>query len=177
MKDRSLFSLLVLLVGIGLVTLGLPDEVLAGTTGKIRGTIKDASTNEPVAGAVVAVEDLGLGGTTDEDGDYFIINIPPGEHAVSVFIIGYEKVTKTKVAVNVDRTVNVNFDLKTAAIEMGVVLVEAGREVVPMDVSGSQAVVTSEEEWSIDEIVVDRCDQHVWFAERTTTIRLDNPDS
>ncbi len=32
-----------------------------------------------------------------------------------------------------------------------------------------------EEEWSPGEIVVDRCDQYVWFAERTTTIRLDNP--
>ena len=53
--------------------------------------------------------------------------------------------TKTKVAVNVDRTVTVDFDLKTAAIEMGVVTVEAESEVVPMDVSGSQAVVTSEE--------------------------------
>jgi hypothetical protein len=34
-----------------------------------------------------------------------------------------------------------------------------------------------EEEWSPGEIVVDRYDQYVWFAERTTTIRLDNPGS
>jgi len=145
MKDRSLFSLLVLVIGIGVVTLGIPNEVLAGTTGKIRGTVKDALTGEPLVGAVVVMDDLGKGGTTDEEGDYFIINLPPGRHAVSVSIIGYEKMTKTKVAVNVDRTVTVDFDLKTAAIEMGVVTVEAESEVVPMDVSGSQAVVTSEE--------------------------------
>ena len=145
MKERSLFILLVLLVGIGLVTLGLPDEVLAATTGKIRGTIKDASTNDPLAGAVVVVEDLDVGGTTDEEGDYFFINIPPGEHTVSVFIIGYEKITKTRVAVSVDRTVTVDFDLKTSAIEMAEVTVEAEREVVPMDVSGSQAIITSDD--------------------------------
>ncbi|HJP32446.1 MAG TPA: TonB-dependent receptor [Candidatus Latescibacteria bacterium] len=145
MKDRSLLSLLVLVIGIGVATLGLPESAQAGTTGKIRGTIQDAGTGEPLVGAIIRIEGLNVGTTTDDEGDYFVINLPPGEYAVSVSIIGYEAVTKTGVSVNVDRTVTVDFDLKTAAIEMDVVTVEAESEVVRMDVSGSQAVVTSQD--------------------------------
>lgn len=145
MKNRPLFAVLVLILGIGLVTFGLPDEAQAGTTGKIRGKITDESTGEPLVGAVVVMEDLGVGVTTDEDGDYVIINVPPGAHAVNASIIGYENVTKTRVVVNVDRTTTLDFDLSTAAIGMEPVTVEAEREVVPMDVSGSQAVVSGDE--------------------------------
>ena len=129
----------------GLVLLGMPDGALAGTTGKVTGSVKDAATQEAIAGAVIVVEEISRGGVTDGEGDYFIINLPPGEYSVTASIIGYEKITKKGVGVNADRTITVNFELKTAAIELAGVVVEMEREVVPMDVSASQAVVTSEE--------------------------------
>ena len=49
--------------------------VTAGTTGKISGTVTDASTWEGLAGANVMVAGSVLGASTDETGYYFIINI------------------------------------------------------------------------------------------------------
>ena len=129
----------------GLVFLGLPNEVLAGITGKIAGRIQDAATGEAIVGAVVVIDEIQRGGVTDEDGDYFIIDVPPGEYSLTASIIGYEKLTIKSVQVNIDRTVSVDFELETAAIEVEGVVVEMEREVVPMDVSASQAVVTGEE--------------------------------
>ena len=48
--------------------------LLAGTTGKIAGTVYDASGNEPLIGANVILHETVFGATTDLDGNYFIIN-------------------------------------------------------------------------------------------------------
>ena len=133
-------------VWVGLVFLGLPNEVPGRP---LREKSPDASKRrrpgEAIVGAVVVIDEIQRGGVTDEDGDYFIIDVPPGEYSITASMIGYEKFTIKSVQVNIDRTVSVDFALETAAIEVEGVVVEMEREVVPMDVSASQAVVTGEE--------------------------------
>ncbi|HXG01527.1 MAG TPA: carboxypeptidase-like regulatory domain-containing protein, partial [Bacteroidota bacterium] len=62
---------------------------LAGTTGKIAGKIIDAATKEPLVGVSVLLEGTKLGASTDVDGLYAIINIPPGTYTVVASAIGY----------------------------------------------------------------------------------------
>jgi hypothetical protein len=62
-------------------------NVYAGTTGKIAGRIIDSNTNEPLVAANVIIEGSLMGATTDNDGLYYIINIPPGTYNVQALYI------------------------------------------------------------------------------------------
>ncbi len=115
------------------------------TTGKISGTVTDAETGEPLPGVNVVLEGTDQGAATDSDGNYFIINIDPGEYSVTASMIGYQSVTKTGVLVSVNHTTPVSFQLQTEAIAGEAVTIEAEREVVRMDESSSTVSVTSEE--------------------------------
>ena len=56
--------------------------IYPGTTGKIAGKILDKNTGESLLGANIIVMGTTLGASADVDGNYYIINIPPGEHEV-----------------------------------------------------------------------------------------------
>lgn len=61
----------------------------SATVGSIRGVVKDASTGESAAGAIVIATSPALQGQqvviSDETGQYFITALPPGVYAVSVY--------------------------------------------------------------------------------------------
>lgn len=101
--------------------------IYAGETGKISGTITDAATGETLPGANVVVSakwiggnevpiNLALGASTDLDGTFFILNIPPGLYSVTASFIGYTTLTRTQVQVQVDKTTRVSFELSSDAI-------------------------------------------------------------
>lgn len=121
-----------------LIGVVLSFAVFAGTTGKIAGKVTNAATGEPLAGVDVFIENTTLGSATDAEGDYFIINVPPGEYTVTASYVGYTTLSKTNVMVHVDRTITVNFQLETATVEGQEVTVVAERDVVRLDVSASQ---------------------------------------
>jgi hypothetical protein len=117
----------------------------AGITGKISGVITDASTREPLPAVNVVIEGTTLGGATDNDGHFFIINIPPGTYSLQASMVGYSVEIKTGVIVNVDHTTPVNFDLRVTTIAGEEVTVTAEREIVPMDISASHIVADAEQ--------------------------------
>jgi len=118
---------------------------LAGITGKIAGVIKDAATGEPLPAVNVVIEGTTLGGATDNEGHYFIINIPPGTYSLQASMVGYAVESKTGVIINVDHTTPVDFDLRVTAIAGEEVTVTAEREIVPMDISASHIVADAEQ--------------------------------
>ena len=80
MVTRTLSSLLLLSF--------LLSAAIGGSTGKIAGVVKDKKTGDPIFGANVRVEGTTLGGSTDFQGKYFIINLPPDTYALTVSIFG-----------------------------------------------------------------------------------------
>ena len=62
----------------------------AGTTGKIAGKIIDATTNETLIGVNVIIVGTTMGAATDINGEYYILNIPPGTYEVKASLIGYQ---------------------------------------------------------------------------------------
>lgn len=70
----------------------LRSEVNTGA-GTIRGTVRDALTNAPLAG--VQVEAAGLIAETTEDGQYQILNVPSGQVTVTTSLAGYSSATIT----------------------------------------------------------------------------------
>jgi outer membrane receptor protein involved in Fe transport len=117
----------------------------AGVTGKIAGAVTDAATGAPIIGASVRVNGTNLGAMTDEDGEFFVINIPSGKYEISATTVGYENVTKTNVQVLVDLTTPVSFQLNVAPIALaGTIVVEAKDPIIQHDLTESKTIFTAD---------------------------------
>ncbi|MDZ7372901.1 MAG: carboxypeptidase regulatory-like domain-containing protein [candidate division KSB1 bacterium] len=127
----------------------------AGVTGKIRGVVRDQRTQEVLPGAnvIIAARWIGnelaelpspLGAATDENGEFVILNVPPGTYNVSARMMGYRPSTIEKVSVFVDRTTTLSFQLEPTVIEMKEVVVEARRDLIQVDVAGTESYITEE---------------------------------
>jgi hypothetical protein len=138
-----------------LLLIGLWLTHLFASGGKISGRVTDATTGEPLPGANVIIEakwefDKAIdltnkqGASADAEGYFFILNIEPGYYTIKASMIGYTPLVQTQVQVNIDRTINVNFALKSSAIEMDAVEVVAQREVIRPDISGTQEIITTD---------------------------------
>lgn len=109
------------------ITLLICVTTFAGTTGKIAGRVIDSETGEPLVGANIFINSLSTGASTDINGYYFILNIPPGEYEVTASYIGYQSLKKANVSVKVDKTTDLDFELATATLEGEEVLVVESR--------------------------------------------------
>lgn len=119
--------------------------LLAGTTGKISGIIRDAETGEPLPGVNVQILGTTLGGATDVDGTFFILNIPPGLYTVEFTYLGYQTVVMKDVRVNVDFTTRLEQKMTPTVVEGSVVEVYGERNpLVRADLTNTQVAVTSE---------------------------------
>ena len=107
-----------------LLILSISNLLVAQTTGKITGTIKDAETNEVLIGANIIVDGTYSGAATDIDGTYYILNVKPGTYSVTVNMIGYKQVKMENVRVSVNRTSTINAMLEPTVIEGETVIVE-----------------------------------------------------
>lgn len=125
--------------------LSLAFIILAGTTGKITGRITDKDTGEPLPGVNVIVQGTTLGSTTDLDGYYVILQVPPGVQTVIASMVGYTPVTVSGVRVLIDQTATVDIELLTETIELTTVTVLAERNIVKQDVAKSVSSVSPDE--------------------------------
>lgn len=118
----------------------------AGTTGKIVGRVIDKSNGEPLIGANILVKDSQLGGATDLDGYYVILNIPPGTYTLQALYVGYQTVDISNVVVSIDLTTTIDFQLSDATLEVAeAITITAERPVVKKDLTATTAVVGDKE--------------------------------
>ena len=64
---------------------------IAGTTGKIAGSVLDAQTGDPLPGANVIVEGTNHGTAADLSGNYTLLNLSPGLYNLRISMIGYQE--------------------------------------------------------------------------------------
>lgn len=112
--------------------------VLAGTTGKISGRVIDSRTGEPLIGVNILIIGTKLGAATDIEGQYFILNIPPGVYELKISLVGYSSTLIKNVRVSVDQTTKVDFSLTEQALEMKDVVVTAQKPVVQKDLTSTE---------------------------------------
>jgi hypothetical protein len=123
----------------------LSASVFAGVTGKISGIVVDLTTGKPLVGATVKVDGMSLTTTTDEDGEYYIINVPVGKFDVSVTHVGFETIIQKGVRVLLDLTTPVDFKLLQVAIELNQeVVVYASEPLVKKDLTESKVIFTAD---------------------------------
>ncbi len=83
-----------------------------GTTGKLYGQIINTADGSAVPGISVVIKGEKLGAASDADGNYFIINILPGEYTVEARGIGFEPVEYEKVKISADLSTKLNIELE-----------------------------------------------------------------
>ena len=124
-----------------LLAAGLFGVARAGNTGKIAGVIKDAQTGETLVGVNVVVEGSTMGAATNIDGQYYILNLPPGKYVLSASAVGYNKQTVSNVAVSIDLTTTIDFAISSQVVQSEEVIVTAVRPLVQKDQTATTAVV------------------------------------
>ncbi len=104
---------------------GLVRAQSGGPSGKIKGTIMDADTHEPIPGASVILVGTSQGAASDENGGYLIDRVPAGVYNVSCRSIGFDPKTRTDVVVRPGRITFVDIALVTEAVDVGSIKVTA----------------------------------------------------
>lgn len=128
-----------------LVVIIFTNGIFAGTTGKISGKILDGATNEPLIGANIIIVGTTLGAASDIDGNYFIINIPPGKYQLKASIIGYTPVVVQNIVVSVDQTTKLDFKLNEQAVQLENIVVSATKPIIQKDLTSTVSAVSGEE--------------------------------
>ena len=131
------------LVGVFFLGLWASSTASAQTeTGRLTGVVTEASSDAPVPGVNVVIPALaaeGVGAATSADGRFSIQSVPAGTHEVQARAVGYRSSTK-EVTVTAGGSTTVNFELRTANVELDEVIVsvdagETRRRAVGTDIS------------------------------------------
>jgi len=89
----------------------------------LRGTVRDGG-GSAVNGAVVSVANNGTGAThtttTNDSGDYVVVQLPPATYTVTVSAKGFDVSTFTNIVLNVDQQARVDANLKIGTVEQRV---------------------------------------------------------
>jgi outer membrane receptor protein involved in Fe transport len=141
MNHRHFFKILLS----GLWIFMLPSIGSAGTAGKISGTISDGKTGAALPGANVVIEGTGFGSVTDGNGNFTILNVPPGMYSVRASYLGYVTMTIQNLQVHIDQTTKADAKLEMQALVGESVVVVAHRSIVKPDVATSVVAVTNQE--------------------------------
>ena len=127
----------------------------AGTTGKIAGKVTDQKTGEPLPFVNIILEETNFGAATDIDGNYVILNIPPGKYNLKAQYIGYQAVVVENISVSIDLTTTIDFKLTESAVELEEIVVQGQQELIKKDVTSSQSLISSDQ---IDALPVSELD-------------------
>ena len=138
LKLNSLIAIFIFLL---LFNIGLQ----AQTTGKIAGSVIDKETKKPLVGVNVLIEGTYRGAATDQEGKFFILNIPPGLYTLTVQMIGYARYQVKDLRVSVNRTSYVNAELSPMVIEGEMVIVQAEKIETKKDQTSSIRNVSSDQ--------------------------------
>ncbi len=116
-------------------------SAFGGTTGKVAGKVVDSQNGQPIIGASVVVVGTQSGAASDLNGDYVIINLPPGTYSIRASAVGYSAMLVNNVRVSADLTTNVEFKLTEASIQTKEVVVTAHRPLIQKDLTSSETTI------------------------------------
>ncbi len=118
----------------------------AATSGKVTGFVRDAATNDPLAGVTVRAEGTELRAISGLNGEYFILNVPVGSIRLEVQMIGYLPIRTQWFTVNSDRTTRIDFELETTILDLAEpVAITAPRTSIRSDLTASSEVIVPRE--------------------------------
>jgi outer membrane receptor protein involved in Fe transport len=120
-------------------------SLVAQNAGKIAGVVTDARTGEALIGCNVVIVGTTLGASTDLEGSFFILNVPPGRYDLQASLIGYQTVIQEGAIVHAGRTTTTDFRLPETVLEQHEVVIQATRPDVEREKTSTSAIIRSEE--------------------------------
>jgi hypothetical protein len=103
-----------------------------GATGKIEGHIRDQA-GAPIASAQIVLAGTSLIAATNNQGYYFMNNVPAGTVALKAAYVGYRPVELTGLKVLGGQTITQDFALEQAPVEIAPITVQAENALVARD--------------------------------------------
>ncbi|HPG41212.1 MAG TPA: TonB-dependent receptor [bacterium] len=137
------------LVGLFLFLISITPILYSGTTGKITGIITDKESGESLPGVNVILKETTIGAASDINGNYTILQVPPGVYTCQFSMMGYAKMQVEDIRVRIDQTSRVDIALTLEVIEGETVTIVAEKKVVKEDVATS---VTAMSDVEIEEL-------------------------
>ena len=129
-----------------LLSMILAQVLIAGNTGKIFGTVVSKTSGEPLPGVNVFLRGTSYGAASDLEGEFYILNIPPGTYVLESAYIGYNTTILEQVQIQTDQTTIVSIQMQEKTMELDEdIVVIAERPLVQKDLTASQKVTTAEE--------------------------------
>jgi len=119
--------------------------LIAGNTGKFAGRIIDKETGDPLIGANILIKGTHLGAASDENGEFYVLNVYPGRYDVVASYMGYHDLTITGVLIRVDLTTRINIKLESKVIESPTIVIIAERKMIQKDITSTRRITTREE--------------------------------
>ncbi|HUU28690.1 MAG TPA: TonB-dependent receptor [archaeon] len=115
------------------------------STSKIEGVVRDKDTGAPLAGVQVTVEGTRLGNVTNDDGYYFILNVPPGRKSVTFTYTGYQKTTVANQLLLAGQTTTVDANPSSTVVELEGITIQGEAEILaPRDQTVTKRRLTAE---------------------------------
>jgi hypothetical protein len=145
MKFRRIVSFL----AAGAASLSLATPAMAQTTGGLQGQIIDASTQQPVAEAVVIATSPALQGeqtaVTDASGSFEISLLPAGVYKLDIQREGYKPYTQADLTVRLDKTIKIKLQLLPDSISGEQMVIEVQRPVISTTTTDTGGNVSKEQ--------------------------------
>lgn len=117
----------------------------AQETGQVAGVVTSGQTGEPLAGVQVTAVGTQVGGLSNNEGRFLLLNVPAGEQTVLAQMIGYGEARQT-VTVAAGGSAAVEFQLFTRAVALeGVVVTGTPIAAERREVANSISLITSDE--------------------------------
>ena len=139
----------------------------------LQGTVKDAA-EAVVPNANVTVRNPGTNltrnTTTNDEGFYRIVNLPPGDYEVTVEAANFKKAVLTKVVLTVGQTADLNVVLEPGQITESVTISDATSDVIE---TSKTAVSTTIDQQRINNLPINERN-YLSFALTTSTVGRDN---
>ena len=118
---------------------------LAAQNGTVTGSVRDAVSQAPLAGAQISIAGTTLGMLTNNVGRYLLVNVPAGEQTVRVDLIGYGSMELT-VTVPAGGAATADFNIRQDAIALeGVVVTGTAGQARRREVGNSISQVVAED--------------------------------
>ncbi|RMF10619.1 MAG: TonB-dependent receptor [Candidatus Neomarinimicrobiota bacterium] len=117
----------------------------AGEGGKLAGSVR-TEDGEPLPGANIVLTGTDRGAVVQANGEFFLLNIPPGTYDVKCMMIGYETKVVQGVVIRSDLTTRLDITLSQTVLDYErEVVVEAERPLIQKDVTSTQSVLSQDE--------------------------------
>jgi hypothetical protein len=112
--------------------------------GTITGRVTDSLTREPIAAAQVSVVGTALGSQTNNDGQYTIRGVTPGQVEVRLLRLGFAE-QRRRVTVTAGQTATLDFQLRAVAMSLNPVVTTATGQQRRIEVGNAIAQVDAAE--------------------------------